>query len=121
MFGLRHAFLVAGAKTLVMSLWPVDDLATCILITRFYENLFRRRLPRDQALRAAKDYVRQLTVGDMRPYWLTDAMRERIAQAKEAYRESFDDLKKRSDTHQPYRDPYYWGAFILVGKTDPIT
>ncbi len=25
---------------LVMSLWPVDDLATCILITRFYENLY---------------------------------------------------------------------------------
>jgi len=27
-FGLRRAFQVAGARTLIMSLWPVDDEVT---------------------------------------------------------------------------------------------
>jgi CHAT domain-containing protein len=35
MTGLPNAFLVAGAKTVIASLWPVDDAATYILIRHF--------------------------------------------------------------------------------------
>lgn len=34
-FGLRRAFVVAGARTLIMSLWKVDDVATALLVDRF--------------------------------------------------------------------------------------
>lgn len=37
--GLGRAFLAAGAQTLVMSLWPVEDNATSELMQRFYQNL----------------------------------------------------------------------------------
>jgi CHAT domain-containing protein len=37
--GLGRAFLAAGVSSLVMSLWPVEDVATSILMQHFYERL----------------------------------------------------------------------------------
>jgi CHAT domain-containing protein len=52
-FGLRGAFSVAGARSIVMSLWKVPDTETKELMVRFYENL-SRGMTRPAALRAAK-------------------------------------------------------------------
>ncbi len=38
-FGLQRGFKMAGAKSLVMSLWKVNDEATLILMTEFYANM----------------------------------------------------------------------------------
>jgi CHAT domain-containing protein/Tfp pilus assembly protein PilF len=49
-YGLRRAFVQAGAETLVMSLWPVNDHVTRELMTRYYERL-KRGGGRAEALR----------------------------------------------------------------------
>ena len=38
-YGLRRAFLLAGAESLVMSLWPVSDYSTRNLMASYYKNL----------------------------------------------------------------------------------
>ncbi|WP_208343971.1 CHAT domain-containing protein, partial [Aetokthonos hydrillicola] len=52
-FGLRRAFVLAGAKTLVMSLWKVPDQQTQELMTDFYRRLLQGE-PRAEALRMAQ-------------------------------------------------------------------
>jgi len=65
-FGLRRAFILAGAKTLLMSLWKVPDSQTQMLMVEFYGLVLQGR-PRADALREA-----QLTVKRVFPepfYW----------------------------------------------------
>ena len=40
-FGLRRAFVLAGAKTLVTSLWKIPDQATCELMEEFYARMLK--------------------------------------------------------------------------------
>jgi tetratricopeptide (TPR) repeat protein/CHAT domain-containing protein len=52
-FGLRRAFVLAGAKTLVMSLWKVPDEQTRKLMEDFYRRILSGE-PRADALREAQ-------------------------------------------------------------------
>lgn len=52
-FGLRRAFVLAGAKTLVMSLWKVPDQQTQELMEDFYRRILAGQ-PRAEALRQAQ-------------------------------------------------------------------
>ncbi len=53
MLGLTRAFHYAGARSLLASLWTVDDEATADLMDRFYRRL-RRGESKDAALRGAQ-------------------------------------------------------------------
>jgi len=52
-YGLRRAFFLAGAETLVMSLWPVSDLVTRDTMTGYYSGL-KDGLGRGAALHRAQ-------------------------------------------------------------------
>lgn len=52
-FGLRRAFVLAGAQTLVMSLWKVPDEHTKELMVEFYQRVLNGE-PRSEALREAQ-------------------------------------------------------------------
>lgn len=52
--GLMRAVMYAGSRAAVVSLWAVSDLGTKELMSRFYENMIRKGLPREEALRRAK-------------------------------------------------------------------
>ena len=54
--GLNRAFVYAGTRQILSSLWRVDDVATAVLIKHFYRNLQGR--DRAEALRQAQLQVR---------------------------------------------------------------
>jgi CHAT domain-containing protein/Tfp pilus assembly protein PilF len=53
-FGLQRAFHVAGTRTVIASLWKVDDQATAALMSLFYHKLWRDRKTPLTALREAQ-------------------------------------------------------------------
>ena len=56
-FGLQRGFKKAGVKSMLMSLWKVDDDATCLLMTEFYKNWINGET-KHRALKLAKQAVR---------------------------------------------------------------
>ncbi|MBW4496187.1 MAG: tetratricopeptide repeat protein [Oscillatoria princeps RMCB-10] len=109
-FGLRRAFAIAGAKTLVMSLWPVPDRATALLMQRFFDNL-QRGLGRADALHDAQNYLRTITVGELRQFPLgMEVLDELLAENSPSCQED--------DT--PLSHPFYWGAWVCQGDTTPF-
>jgi CHAT domain-containing protein len=53
-FGLQRAFQLSGARTVVASLWSVNDTVTQRLMDRFYDNLWSKGMVRLEALRQAQ-------------------------------------------------------------------
>lgn len=57
-FGLQRGFKQAGAESIMMSLWKVDDEATQTLMTEFYKNLLKGENQYD-ALKNAQAVIRK--------------------------------------------------------------
>lgn len=115
-FGLRRAFAIAGAKTLVMSLWSVPDKATALLMERFFENC-DRGLGRAEALQEAQNYLRTITVKELRQSSLGLEVLKDLLGVKEL------DLQVSiscQEDDKPLEHPFYWGAWVCQGDTTPL-
>jgi CHAT domain-containing protein len=66
---LSRAFLLAGAKTVVSTLWSIEDLSSLVLMRSFYAHL-ATGMPADEALTAAKrDIIRKFGRKAPPYYW----------------------------------------------------
>jgi len=122
--GLHTAFLIAGAPTVVGSLWAVDSLATALLMQRFHANLYTGRMPKVSALREAQQWLRELSITEARALLSTkrDALQRAPADEKLAMldltraRFTLDALASMyGDT--PFAHPYWWAAFQCLGAS----
>lgn len=68
-FGLQRGFKKAGANSILMSLWKVDDEATCMLMTEFYRNWIGLGKTKHDALELAKEAVRNHPGWEDPKYW----------------------------------------------------
>jgi CHAT domain-containing protein len=83
--GLTRAFLYAGASGIGVSLWPVDDNSTALLMTDFYG----RQFPSQTASSPP--------AGALRPAAALRAAQMRLIEQRQ------------------YSAPFFWAPFILVG------
>jgi CHAT domain-containing protein len=91
LLGLQRAFQVAGAHSVLATLWTIDDEAGRQLMIDFYDNLWGKKMSRVEALRAA-----QLTM-------LQEGIKRGL------------DLKTWPAEQQRRVPPFYWAGFVLSG------
>ncbi len=103
--GFTQALLMSGARTVCVSLWKVDDRATSLLMTRFYQNWLGKRpgldkpLSKAASLREAKLWLRNWNDDDVNAVARGD-IQERAGKAKR---------------NRQYAHPHFWAGFVLVG------
>ena len=56
---LQRAFKMAGVQTILMSLWPVDDAATQLMMTEFYRRWIGNKESKREAFSHAQNIVKQ--------------------------------------------------------------
>jgi CHAT domain-containing protein len=116
-FGLRRAFAVAGAKTVVMSLWKVPSYASALLMQRFFANL-KKGIDVKGALQEAQNYIRNITVAELRQSDLGQKALGDLVRFKDGLPEAIELVCKESD--KPLAHPIFWGAWICQGQTTTI-
>jgi hypothetical protein len=123
LLGFSQVLLGRGARSLLLSLWKVDDTATALLMTRFYQNLLGKRdglkapLPKAEALREAKAWLRAL------PRSEAEALAGRLARGSVRAKEepkgpAAPGAPALQSGEAPFAHPRYWAAFILIGDPD---
>jgi CHAT domain-containing protein len=116
LIGLRRSFIQAGAKTVIISLWKVEDVATTILMQYFYYYLLKAKLSKAEALRKAKSSLQRLTIAKMRSQWLTEDAIKSAEKHSIGTAAHLRELSQKSDLERPYEAPKYWAAFICLGN-----
>lgn len=85
-YGLQRCLKLAGAESMLVSLWDVNDKSTELLMKEFYK---------------------QLSMGKTR--------REALQNAQEAVRNYDEDLDDSDiGDYKTFEAPYYWAGFVLI-------
>ncbi|MEJ6483807.1 tetratricopeptide repeat protein [Nostoc punctiforme UO1] len=102
--GLSYYFLTSGAKSVIASLWLVNDASTSQLMRYLYQNLATGKITKTEALRQA-----QLTMiaGNQQNSDTKDRSSVRLTPGNSGQTATIS----RNLSH-----PYYWAPFILIGN-----
>ena len=100
--GLGHFFLRSGAKSVMASLWLVNDPATALLMRDFYTQLATGKVTKAEALR-------QTQLAFLKGDRTTDSFKDLDSRGVRLH-------IKGQLPHNSLAHPYYWAPFILIGN-----
>jgi len=87
--GITGGFMSAGSKSVVASLWKVDDRATAALMAEFYKAMLQDGMPPVAALRSAKQSIRQKKAWSAPYFWAGFVLQGDYNQRITVYRRSW--------------------------------
>ncbi len=124
--GLASAFLKAKARTVLGTIWPVDEFSSLWFILRFYRAYLAGQPP-SQALASAQIWLQTQTYSQL----LTELQalqqlpelgrysgRKELATQEQLW---VDNMGKIGPEERPYADPFHWAGFTLAGLTADST
>lgn len=115
-FGLQRAFKQAGVQTIVMSLWPVNDAATQLLMTEFYHNWISLHQPKREAFHNAQNAVRNYTTTTVQQASNKSAHQDAINKIIKNGQNETTTASNEAQTVviQPFKEPVYWAGFVML-------
>ena len=116
--GLPFGFLLAGSPSMVSTLWEVDQLASTLLLIRFYENI--KTLSTVAALNEAQQWLRNLTSEKLEALLkeLQPQIDHIFEQLPPGIRRRFVDAPQngaRKRQPLPFAEAPYWAGFTAIG------
>jgi CHAT domain len=106
-FDAASLFLAAGARAVVATMWPVDDLAATLFVCRLFQMWnWGEEMSLPEAVHNARLWLKEVTVGQLREL---ASIEPRLAPAIRRYtRFQAPDLAR-------FGEPYYWAPFAYSG------
>lgn len=107
--GLPSAFLFAGSTSVVSSLWIANDLATALLMIKFYEILKLQKVLKKIKVALALNQAQ---------LWLRGISRNELKQRLEFFfpNKPATQNKLLRDLENQVSNPFYWAAFCVLGS-----
>lgn len=102
-----------GARAILASLWPVNDLSTSLMMQRFYELRERRNLGKAEALATVqREFIAgTLGEGDGRESVVVETARRGATALDED-----NNIEPAPVKLDGFKHPFYWAPFIIMGN-----
>jgi len=112
--GFSGAFMQAGVPAIISTLWPVDEIATMLLLQQFYQLYLQKHRPPVQALQQAQYWLRDATVEEL---GLVNCYQKIYTESKKKDVDAFLAMRNyQTRLHEkPFAHPYYWAGFVFSG------
>lgn len=108
--GLIGGLSAAGVKYVISNLWAADDFATAVLMDAFYYQYKTKGMEPPVALRMAKQYLRKVTVGDLKKRkWFDYILHSKCIDAET--RKMVERYASRNENYRPFKSEIYWAGF----------
>lgn len=116
--GLPAALQLAGAATIVCSLWPVGDALTALYVDLFYRTLTQAAQPVDvgSVVREVGLLLRRMT-REQAVVLLNTLKQQTVSPHGRFHLEAFAVRVAAADEPYPFSHPYDWAAFYATGTS----
>ncbi|MEO1448685.1 MAG: CHAT domain-containing protein, partial [Bacteroidota bacterium] len=117
LMGLTRALLASGAHAALVSIWPVNDMTTALIMIEMYD-LMKQGIPVSHALRMALLKLKQLSQqegADLFQHYADLPDETELTHLVQTNR--FTGLAEKMELAAPdFSHPYFWAPFTFIGR-----
>jgi CHAT domain-containing protein len=121
--GLTAGFLFSGARAVISTLWPVNDLATMLLMEQLYRHQLNRKRGTAAALRHAQRSLRKVSAESVCRRLTAELAKlpaaDKGSTQEKILRSALLTFSEMPTDKRPFDHPYCWAAFTMNGVFEP--